>query len=725
MNQIKTRILVVEDNLQDFLIIREVLGQIKDFFVQIDYAEDLQSALKSIEEDEFDIIFLDLFLPDGFGEETFYKVRAIATAPIVILSGLADKDTALKIVKQGAQDYLMKGDVDVNLIEKTIIYSIERKKYQEELERSERRNRTIFESVGIAIAEYDYTELRQYVMLAREEGKNLADLFPESVDEVLELRNKLKVLDLNPEALSLYGCASFEEFISSYRQLYTQDSVRYFRAIIKAIWESHEELVFELPFYNIEGHLIHTLKRWRFLGSDAGFYRLLISTEDVTEIKKNEERVFRQSVLMESVAKATRTLMASGDIREQVNQSLALVGPALNADKLGVFLFTDKENEKWYHLAGFWDAADQAYRGELSALASQEGVNEVIAAIRSGQPIELFRQGAEGIVAMLMDRHEVQHTIVAPMMADLEVKGVVILGYDQKTDTEEYIFSGLMNLAGNIGSAISTFEARKELENLNEELEQRVDDRTFKMKQAIRELESFSYSVSHDLRAPLRAISGFSSVLASEYVNKLDDQGQHYLNVITRGASEMSQLIQDLLDFSRMGRKRISFEETDINALVDEVIAELSGMAPDREIVWKKEELLACKGDHSMLRQVFINFIWNAVKFTANEEQAVISIRSTAKTPYVEYVVEDNGVGFDMTYVDKVFGVFQRLHNNEEFEGTGVGLAIVQRIVNRHGGRIEAYGEEGKGARFTFTLPDPTAELEEMIINEEDPAFKL
>lgn len=725
MNQIKTRILVVEDNLQDFLIIKEVLGQIKGFFVQIDYAEDLQSALKEIEENEFDIIFLDLFLPDGFGEETFSKVRSIATAPIVILSGLADKETALKIVQQGAQDYLMKGDVDVNLLEKTIIYSIERKKYQEELERSERRNRTIFESVGIAIAEYDYTELREMVETAKEEGKSLSHITPSSLKDVLEIRGRLKVLSLNPEALSLYGCPSFEEFLSTYRSFYTIEFVEYFSAVLKALWEGHEELVYELPFYNSHGDLIHTLKRWRFLGSDSGFYRLLISTEDVTEIKKNEERVFRQSVLMESVAKATRTLLESGDFRQQVDRSLALVGPALNADKLAVYRFSVNNKEKWYHLSGFWDAAGQPYAGGQSAPTSREGLIDVIEIVRGGQPIELFRQGAEGTIATLLDRHDLKQVIVAPMIANEEVRGVVILGYETKTETEEYIFSGLMNLAGNIGSATATFEAQIELEHLNEDLEQRVDHRTFKMKQAIRELESFSYSVSHDLRAPLRAISGFSSVLASEYDSKLDDQGKHYLNVITRGASEMSQLIQDLLDFSRMGRKRISFDRVDTNALTDEVITELSAMASDRNIEWKKADLLPCKGDHSMLRQVFINFIWNAVKFTATEEKAVIAISSSAKPPFVEYVVEDNGVGFDMAYVDKIFGVFQRLHKNEDFEGTGVGLAIVQRIVNRHGGRIEAYGEENKGARFTFTLPDLTAELEEMVVNEEDPELKL
>lgn len=725
MSNLKTRILVVEDNLQDFIIFKEVLGQIRDFFIQIEYAETLQSALELIENSEFDIIFLDLFLPDSFGQETFSQVRSRATAPIVILSGLSDKSTALQIVKEGAQDYIVKGEFDANLLEKAIVYSIERKKYQEELEQSERRNRTIFESIGIAIAEYDYTDLYHFIHDFKASGKPLDELKNIDFVGVFELRNKMRVLNLNPEALILYGVSSKEEFKENYTSFYRQESINYFQAVVDAIWNEDEELVYEVPFQK-DGAVIHTLKRWRFLGQQSGFYRLLVSTEDVTELKKNQEKIYRQSVLMETVARATTVLLGEGNVRERVDHAMALTGPVFSADKLAVFLFKPvNEEDLVYTIAGYWDVQHRPYVGDDNQYASVYELGPVIEALSSSRPIELFARGASSGVLALLERHNLKKAIVAPMNVRDMTTGVVILGYEDEPDTDEAVVSGLMNLSGNIGSAISTYNAQQQLKEMNEDLEQRVDDRTYKMRQAIKELESFSYSVSHDLRAPLRAISGFSGVLAEEYREKLDEQGQHYLKIIAKGASEMSQLIEDLLDFSRMGRKKLVFAEVDMNALVDDVISELSGQVPERNIVFKTDNLSPCQGDHNILRQVLVNFIWNAIKFTAKEEKAIISISSKDADRFVEYSVEDNGVGFDMAYVEKLFGVFQRLHPHEDFEGTGVGLAIVQRVITRHGGRIEAYGEEGKGARFSFTLPKVGIDIDAQTLADEELASKL
>lgn len=725
MSNLKTRILVVEDNLQDFIIFKEVLGQIRDFFIQIEHAETLQNTLKIIENGDFDIIFLDLFLPDSFGQDTFAQVRAKATAPIVILSGLSDKSTALQIVKQGAQDYIVKGEFDANLLEKAIVYSIERKKYQEELEQSERRNRTIFESIGIAIAEYDYTELYHFISEFKDSGKPLDELLNFDFKGVFELRKKMEVLNLNPEALLLYGCKDTEEFRKCHREFYREESVDYFKAVLDAIWNGDEELVYEVPFQK-GGGIIHTLKRWRFLGQQSGFYRLLVSTEDVTELKKNQEKIYRQSVLMETVARATTVLLGDGNVRDRVDQAMAFTGPVFDADKLAVFLFRPASNDDLiYTIAGYWDAENRPYVGDNEQYASVYELGPIIEALSSGRPIELFARGSKDGVRQLLDRHQIVKAVVAPMKVRDMTAGVVILGYESEKPTDESVISGLMNLSGNIGAAISTYNAQQQLKEMNEDLEQRVDDRTYKMRQAIKELESFSYSVSHDLRAPLRAISGFSGVLEEEYRDKLDEQGQHYLQVIARGAGEMSQLIEDLLDFSRLGRKKLTFSEVNMNELVDNVISELLTQAPDRKIVFETEELMPCQGDHNMLRQVFVNFIWNAIKFTSKEDQAVIALRSRDADRFVEYEIEDNGVGFDMAYVEKLFGVFQRLHPHEDFEGTGVGLAIVQRVITRHGGRIEAYGEEGKGAKFTFTLPKVGVDVEELTLEDEELASKL
>ncbi len=219
------------------------------------------------------------------------------------------------------------------------------------------------------------------------------------------------------------------------------------------------------------------------------------------------------------------------------------------------------------------------------------------------------------------------------------------------------------------------------------------------------ELESFSYSVSHDLRAPIRAINGFSRLLQNDYGSMLQGDGARYVGIIRSEAERMGALIDDLLAFSRMGKATLRKSSVDMDALFRSVASELLRQQPDASLTI--EPLPPAIGDASLLRQVAANLVGNALKFT-NGEPARVSITGSRHNGLNRYVVADHGVGFDMRYVDKLFGVFQRLHTGEQFEGTGVGLAIVKRIVNRHGGDIDAEGEPGRGARFTFTLPaDP------------------
>ncbi len=219
-----------------------------------------------------------------------------------------------------------------------------------------------------------------------------------------------------------------------------------------------------------------------------------------------------------------------------------------------------------------------------------------------------------------------------------------------------------------------------------------------------KELEAFSYSISHDLRAPLRAIDGYAKMLEEDYQELLNREGKEFIEVIQYNAKKMSFLIDDLLAFSRLGRKTIYKAELDMNELVTGVIADLGRATPHHAEI-SVQSLHPVKGDSSMIKQVFTNLLSNAIKYSSKKQNPVIGIRAEQKGDEVLFEVTDNGEGFDMAYVDKLFGVFQRLHSDEEFEGTGVGLAIVQRIVNKHGGRVWARGELGKGSTFSFTLP--------------------
>jgi signal transduction histidine kinase len=243
------------------------------------------------------------------------------------------------------------------------------------------------------------------------------------------------------------------------------------------------------------------------------------------------------------------------------------------------------------------------------------------------------------------------------------------------------------------------------VKQLNTNLEQTIEERTQQLNESNRELEAFTYSVSHDLRAPLRAIDGYAKILEEDYNERLDAQGRRLIQVITKNARYMGQLIDDLLEFSRASRSEVVKTQFRTEDEVKAICADLMTHEKNRNLEIEIKSLLPCKGDITMLRQVWINLMANAVKYTRKREVAHIEVGCNDLGDEVEYYVKDNGVGFDMDYVDKLFGVFQRLHRKEEFEGTGVGLALVKRIVDRNGGKIWAQAVVNQGATFFLQLP--------------------
>lgn len=301
-------------------------------------------------------------------------------------------------------------------------------------------------------------------------------------------------------------------------------------------------------------------------------------------------------------------------------------------------------------------------------------------------------------LAFLLSRN-LQRNISTPVLALASAARVVTERKDYSTRVAKYGNDELGYLTDSFNNMLA------EAGEFAHQLEEKVKERTLQLQTLNNELESFSYSVSHDLRAPLRAVNGYATMLKEDYGDKIDSEGNRFIDSIIEDAGRMGTLIDDLLAFSRTGRKELVMQEVDMNALVNLCLQELNQEFSLQKYKIVTGDLPRCNGDHSLLRQVWINVIGNAVKYSSKCEHPVIHIGCSEEPHEYIYKVSDNGVGFDMKYVHKLFGVFQRLHSEQEFEGTGIGLALVHRIVSKHRGRTWAESVLGEGATIYFSIP--------------------
>lgn len=292
----------------------------------------------------------------------------------------------------------------------------------------------------------------------------------------------------------------------------------------------------------------------------------------------------------------------------------------------------------------------------------------------------------------------------------LEVTNRLVTGYQNLTDPEDLFIIGvfLAAMAAVVYSTMNIIEKNfGELKQLNNELEERVTSRTLLLEAINKDIESFSYSISHDLRAPLRSISGYSRILQNDFSENMDKTAWSYVEKISESASQMNTLIDEILAFSRTGRQALKPEYISaekLEEMIRAIIAELGAQEPERQVEFTVKKLNGCYADYVLLKQVFVNLLSNAYKFTRSRQPAQIEVGSMNHNSVCQYYIKDNGIGFDMAYVDKLFGVFQRLVRESDYEGTGVGLAIVHRIITRHNGRIWAEAAHDQGATFFFTI---------------------
>ncbi len=318
---------------------------------------------------------------------------------------------------------------------------------------------------------------------------------------------------------------------------------------------------------------------------------------------------------------------------------------------------------------------------------------------------DLSNPASASVLNTILQHEGVQASVNVALVSALEIYGVLNVGWEKARNITLEEIEIVGEVANQITIAIEKARLLQETKGYAAELEKRVEDRTAQLLVVNKELEAFSYSVSHDLRAPLRHISGFADMLANDSKAQLPEKSLHYLDVINNSARKMGTLIDDLLSFSRTGRTEMRKSNFKMNNLVEEVLGQEKISNPDRTIRWNIANLPLVFGDYNLLRQVWANYIENAIKYTRTRETAEIRIDFAAEKEEYIFSISDNGVGFDMQYATKLFGVFQRLHSSDEFEGTGIGLANMQRIVTRHGGRTWAEAKLNMGATFYFTLP--------------------
>ena len=360
-----------------------------------------------------------------------------------------------------------------------------------------------------------------------------------------------------------------------------------------------------------------------------------------------------------------------------------------------------------------------AESGEFSLLADTSGSSDMeneIAELSDDEiPLKAIRLGEntdsvvvqESEFALISDwiQKNAQANTFIPMRDDYELLGVINIGVLKPRRLNAKQSEIAHQVAVRFAAAIRQSRLSKQLQLYTHHLEELVEQRTYQLELKAEELEAFTYSVSHDLRSPLRAIDGFSRTLVNNFNEDLPDKARHYLNRVQHNAIRMGQMIDDLLDLSRVGRKELKRVPVDLNEIIEDILTELEANNQRGNATIKVDPLPACSGDRSLLRLALFNLISNGIKYSRNKKEPKIEIscfNSEDETPI--YTIKDNGVGFDMKYADKLFGVFQRLHNNREYEGNGIGLVTVHRIIEKHGEEVWAEAEVDQGATFFFTF---------------------
>ncbi|MBY0247100.1 MAG: PAS domain S-box protein [Nitrospiraceae bacterium] len=523
----------------------------------------------------------------------------------------------------------------------------ERKRMEVHLKEQVRRFRNIFESVPVSIWEEDWTGVIVAVASLRSQGiTDFNRYFADRHELVAKLLRMVKVVDVNPQTCALFEATTKDQLLASLETVFsTEDILPGFMSELVALAEGRHIFETEMALRTVQGKLIHVLLTMTFPDLSHPTERVLVSLMDITIRKRAEEVQRRLAAIVESTDDA-------------------IIGKTMHA----MITSWNKGAERLY---GY--KAEEIIGKSIKVLIPQERWGEemeIIDRISRGEQIEHFET-----VRQARDGRLIDISLTASALKDRD--------------------GNLVGVSG-IGRDITE---RKRVES-------ELKRRGWLLEAANKELEAFSYSVSHDLRAPLRSLDGFSLALMEDCADRLDEQGKDYVKRIRAASQRMGQLVDDLLKLSRNSHVELRRELVDLSALVTSRAEEMRKLWPGRQVELIVEPGLKAEGDSRLLDIVVDNLLNNAWKFTGRRERALIEVGAERREGKTVYFVRDNGVGFDMAYAGKLFGAFQRVHTMAEFPGTGIGLATVQRIVRRHGGRVWIEAVVDKGATVFFTLGD-------------------
>jgi PAS domain S-box-containing protein len=561
--------------------------------------------------------------------------RSLPDVPIIIITGLEDESVALRMVREGAQDYLVKGHVEGHFLARAIRYAIVRKRAEQAVRKSEARFRCLFDSKTI--------------------GFIVADPLG-------------SIHEANDAFLEMVGRSS-DDLVAGQLRLDTITPPEYADRDRQALLELEQNGVagpWEKEYLRPNGDRVPVhVGMARLPGKSAECISYVV---DLTERNRAAESIQWLSQAVQQSPASVLITDTHGRI-EYVNQRFTEDTDYTVTEVMG----------KTPEILKSGEIPQEVYKGLWKTITcGAEWQGELLNRKKNGE--RFWGQAS-----------------ISPLRNS---KGVIthFLGIQQDITQRKQAESEIRRLNDNLECRV--LERTEQLEAANTELVS-ADER---LKSTNRELEAFTYSVSHDLRAPLRQIDGFSRILVDHLGSGVDSKSQHYLRRIQEGTQHMGRLVDDLLGLAQLGRQDVHTRPTPLNAIVKETLNELRADATDRMIQWTVGDLPWVECDPGLMKIVFTNLLSNAIKYTRPREMATIEVGCSLSDGWSTVFVRDNGVGFNMKYADKLFGVFQRLHRADQFEGTGVGLATVQRIIHKHGGEVWAEAEPDRGATFFFSL---------------------